>query len=300
MTQLGILLLILVLSAYRMTSDSTTEDFDENLKSNVSALSSWLGEIPVIGLVFSSPEFSEQVWCAYANPYLSRFFSTGGELTLHPNDAMFEAFGFVLGTGTVSPIKVWTVAGSSSVSYLVGDYTLEDLPESIRKNEARSGNSFYNGTLELDKFSKGLNDYSASEDFSFMKLNNKIPAWVCFITYGFLPMLVMYFFLRDLLNFTLLSNLTKQLISIFSALISIQLGLFSGFVMQIAKIARLSTGGAFLSLIIFLSMSSVILSWMGAGAGASARAKGEAQELAEGMAQKATASAFYGMFAKDK
>ncbi|MBR9681422.1 MAG: hypothetical protein GOV00_01345, partial [Candidatus Altiarchaeota archaeon] len=49
MGQLAVLVLILVLASYRITSDDATETVDEGLKSNVSALGAWIGNLPVIG-----------------------------------------------------------------------------------------------------------------------------------------------------------------------------------------------------------------------------------------------------------
>ncbi|MBR9681951.1 MAG: hypothetical protein GOV00_04100, partial [Candidatus Altiarchaeota archaeon] len=253
---------------------------DEGLKSNVSALGAWIGNLPVIGNSLVALNIGQPVWCAYANPYLSRFFSSGGELTIYSGDSMFDAVSSVLGTDGVAPIKVWTVSEEPGLKYQVGD------------EDAQS--------FSLDTFSKGLNDYTENQEVSFIKFNYKIPAWVCFLTYGLLPMLVLYFFLRDLLDFTLFSALTKQLISIFASLMAVQVGMFSSFVLQIAKIAKMSAGGAFLSVVFFMSIISVLMSWMGTGAKAAARAKKETQQMVEGIVQEETAGAFFKAFRKKK
>ena len=84
-----VLALILVLAAWRVTSPSATDEVDEGLKSNISAAGDWIRNLPVIGGVIEATQITDQIWCPYANPYLSRFFASGGSLDFASGDPMF-------------------------------------------------------------------------------------------------------------------------------------------------------------------------------------------------------------------
>ena len=295
LSQVVVLALILVLAAYRITSPSATEEVNESLKSNISFAGDWIKGLPLIGPLIEKTHITDQVWCAYANPHLSKFFSAGGTMELAVGDPLFELIADVVCSpgaefDSVESIKLETNE-DGDISYLVQFQVLETKTGTIT-----GGEDFDDG---IDRLSSLLNLASAQEDTPFLQFTNKIPIWVCFITFGLLPFLVLYFFLRDILTLTLLSKTTTQLISIFSSLVAIQTGMFSGFVWQIAKIANMSVAGTFLTVIIFMSVISMLLSWLGIGMSAATRAKEEAQQVAEGVIQRQTAKAFFNVFRKD-
>ncbi len=294
--QIAVLALILVLAAYRITSPHATGEVDEGLKSNVSFAGEWIKGLPLAGPLIERLRITDQVWCAYANPHLSRFFSSGGTMKLAAGDPMFELVAGVLDFSqteldSLRYIELETT-GEGDINYLAQFQGIEDKTGAIT-----GGGGFADG---IDRFSNLLNSASVQDGAPFLKFNNKIPVWVCFTTFGLLPFLVLYFFLRDILSFTLLSRTTKQLISIFASLIAIQTGVFSGFVWQIARIANLSVAGTFLSVVIFMSIISMLLSWLGISAGAAAKATEEAQQVAEAVVQEQTAKVFFDVFRKKK
>ncbi|HDR53353.1 MAG TPA: hypothetical protein ENN60_01615 [archaeon] len=303
MQRLLILVLLLGLVAYRIGREDAQTD--QLLKQGTGNLSSTVTGIPIIGNIIRVMALTDEVYCPYANPYLSRMFSAGGRLELTSGDVMMEPFfavlsGSITGLGSPLPSSGGHYLNPELLTYKdITSLILEVDEQAMVNFELIAGGVPYTGTLSLQALSQSLNDYDSQSD-TFIKFNSQMPMWVCFLVFGLLPFLVVFFFLRDIVGFSTLSRTTKNLIVFFGSLVLIQTGWFSKFVWQLAKIAELTTGAAFFGVIIILSVASVVLSWLGGVARAGAKAQMEAAELGHGLAKKVMDDALFETFAGKK
>ena len=151
----------------------------------------------------------------------------------------------------------------------------------------------YSRTLEIDELADGLNRsiaYLGSIGLSDygLSVNDKIAGWQCFVFFGIIPFFAMYFFLMDIMGFTMFSRKLKILLTIFGSVLAIMSGTFAKFIWQLSYIAALGVQGTFLLVMVFLSFISLIMSWIGSIGAASGDASRRSAELSLGMAEKYT------------
>jgi hypothetical protein len=83
---------------------------------------------------------------------------------------------------------------------------------------------------------------SQSERELFSLMGADIPPFVCFFGFGVLPFIFIYYFIQDILVFTLLQSNTRRVIAIAVGLISVYTGGFIGITVGLVKFMKLATG----------------------------------------------------------
>ncbi len=143
-------------------------------------------------------------------------------------------------------------------------------------------------TTTVGKFMSALMGYQreaggeATADLQL--LWQKIPPWQCFIIYGLLPFLILYYLLNDILVFTYMRTNTRRLIALFGALAAITTGAFGNIVLSVSRFTNFATGTSFFLLILTLALISVLLGQFAISAGAGAAAANAARQAMAGMA----------------
>ncbi len=142
------------------------------------------------------------------------------------------------------------------------------------------------GCLPADEFNEKLAAAAAKTsggDRAVLQLlSMKIPAWQCFIIYGLLPFLIIFYLLNDILAYTLLSEKTKRAIALFGSLIAILSGGFAKLTQSVASFANLSIGGSFFLLMFLIAAFTTVIGQIGVSATVT-------KELAEAAVEAATA-----------
>lgn len=84
----------------------------------------------------------------------------------------------------------------------------------------------------------------------FALMGTDMPPWVCYVVFGIFPFVVIYFFVQDILQFTLLRQTTKRAVAIAVALFGIFSGAFVGVTVGVVQFMNFSTGQATLFLLV--------------------------------------------------
>jgi hypothetical protein len=233
-----------------------------------------LSRIPFLGDIGAASGLGDRSYCPFINPYMAELFSAGS-IEVPPGHPLHDALDASIEGGCDAPIS----------AALDGE-TAEYVIECQGVGSAR---------VEPDKLAELLNAY-VGETFS---LKQRIPLWQCFLFFGVLPFAAMFFFLRDILAFTMLSPKVKTLVTLFASALAIMTGAFARFVWQLAYVAAVSVQATFLIILLFLTFLSVIMSWIGSINTAIGQSKEQAAELSAGLAQKYTFAAMSDLFRKE-
>ncbi len=129
--------------------------------------------------------------------------------------------------------------------------------------ETSGSGSFTVSCLDSDQFSRAISreaqKVEGKSKVIVQLLSMKIPAWQCFIIYGLLPFLIIFYLLNDILTFAFFRSTTRKLLAVFGALIAVVTGAFAELVIAVAKFTNLAVGQTFLGLIFGLALISVLI-----------------------------------------
>ncbi|MBR9680064.1 MAG: hypothetical protein GOU99_03380 [Candidatus Altiarchaeota archaeon] len=262
---------------------------------------------------------SDQIHCPYVSSYTNQLYSSG-ELTITGNNPLCDAveYAFCISQGgntdnfntsrpkgeCTTELDIITEQQNDRILAFDGECALETMPGNDHRttqieikieNENfditiinQDGSVASSGTVSQDAFLVSIAEYEglANQGLASALLGQLMPVWQCFIFFGLLPFIVMFMFVRDILGFTLLSPGTRGIISFFASLLAVQTGAFANIIVQIVKMAELSISTAFISVLLFFSMLSVVMSWMGSASTAAGEAQIQAAEYVAGAAQK--------------
>ncbi len=270
------LILMIVFGSVYMWFTSSAEDNPE-LEEQLDGL--FGGLIP--------PFLSEQLnltgmttkdYCPYINPYMSQLFSTGA-LEVTKSSPIHGALEYVYGKEE----RNLEFSCSSSMAAIY-NYDTEEYALSCK--DEISSEIF----LSTSKMIEGLNESSVKTGFG-LSLKDKIPGWQCLLFFGLMPFFAMFFFLKDILQFTPLRDKVKYLIILMTSFLAIMTGTFSNFVWQLAHIASMSVQATFLIVLLIFMFISLLLNWISSFSNAFAAGRKMSAQAAAGLAQRKMLSA---------
>jgi len=272
--RIGLVFMVFIFSVFIWLQKADTSDNSvaSDIKTNVSGLFSKFGVN--FSKALKTTGLSEEIFCPFINPYMSELFSAGSlEVDNNANNPLFVALTFSIDhTDCNSPVSATFDYDTNKYTVICGAFSKEMTVDELADK--------LNQSISYLR-SEGLSDFGLSA-------NDKMPGWQCFFFFGILPFIALYFFLLDILGFTMFSPRLKVLITLLSSSFAIMTGVFARFIWQLSYIAALGIKGTFLLVIVFLSFLSLLMSWIGSIGAATGDAYRQTAELGAGMAEKYT------------
>ncbi len=213
-------------------------------------------------------------YCPFINPYALEIFSAG-EIEIMGNHSLCDAVEYA------GCQKIWGDNGDTSAISHCTTTVDENSVEIYKKKgcEREYGISITDdGKIKLtvgdnenvtdaDMFFAALRDFERSygdmidndNKIAIDLLMEKRPRWQCFLIFGFLPFLILYYLLNDILAFAFIRTNTRRLIAVFASLLTVMTGALANLVVSISSFVGLSTGVSFLMMIFLMAMLSMFL-----------------------------------------
>ncbi|MBR9680065.1 MAG: hypothetical protein GOU99_03385 [Candidatus Altiarchaeota archaeon] len=247
------------------------------------------------------------MFCPFINPYAIQLFSSG-EIIVSGSNSFCDPVEYVLCSESsasfdeddeIGGFKCDSGDGYGTVFVDDGQCVNTADPPEVEIYSVKVGEennviiepSNRPNTIELtnDEFLAYMNSYAQTygEDIKENKvavqlMSQKIPPWQCFVIYGLLPFLIIYYILNDILMFAYFRSNTRRVIALFASLLAIMTGAFAQVIVAISGFTGLAIGSSFLMMIFSLAILAVLLGQFTVTAGVAASTTQAVQQAVTG------------------